>query len=482
MAKTSIQRRLIAVVILSQLLLATGIFSLSVYLTHRQLRVAFDSALNGRAMSLAALAQYSEDAGHSLEFASDLVPPPLGHDQPDLYEVRHAGRVLARSPNWPPGLAMTTDGRDTQHADFTVNGIRYRALRLENVPILDREPGMPVNDVLTVTYASPIAPMARAIGHLRLSIAMGCLGLLCVSVPLAVWGLRRGLRPLAALAASAAAVSTANWELNPPQEARDTQELAPLTRAMTSMLEVLHRAFTQQREFLANAAHELKTPVAILKSTLQSLLQRPRTSDEYRAGLEEALDDMARLEKLLHSMLRLARAEQWAAGNLRRDLTPVDVGLTCQMAIERARAVAQQRGIAIDFDANGPVLLPADPDDLELVWSNLLDNAIRFSPEGGTVRISVRTANGRGFVEVADRGPGIPPAELPHVFERFHRGDSSRARNTGGYGLGLAISKALVEAYGGTIEPRSSPGEGTRMVVSLPCSAEFTRRSWPFSV
>ena len=91
---------------------------------------------------------------------------------------------------------------------------------------------------------------------------------------------------------------------------------------MTSMLDGLHRSFTQQREFLANAAHELKTPVAILKSTLQSLLQRPRTSDEYRVGLEEALDDMARLEKLLHSMLRLARAEQWAAGNLRRDLAP----------------------------------------------------------------------------------------------------------------------------------------------------------------
>ena len=468
MAKTSIQRRLITVVILSQLLLATGIFFVSVHLTHRQLRFAFDSALNGRAMSLAALVQYSEDAGHPLEFESALVPPPLEPNYLDLYEVRHGDRVLARSANWPSDPAMTTEMRATQRADITVNGVRYRALRLENIPILDREPDVPANDVLTVTYASPIAPMARAIGHLRLYIALGCLGLLCVSVPLAVWGMRRGLRPLEALATSAGTISTSNWELNPPEEARDTLELAPLTQAMTSMLDGLHRSFTQQREFLANAAHELKTPVAILKSTLQSLLQRPRTSDEYRVGLEEALDDMARLEKLLHSMLRLARAEQWASGNLHRDLAPVDLGMTCQLAIERLEAVAQQRGVKIDFSANDPVRLPADPDDLELVWSNLLENAIRFSPEGETVRMSVDSNNGHGRVVVADHGPGIPASELPRIFERFHRADSSRARNTGGYGLGLAISKALVEAYGGTIEPQSRMGEGTRMVVTLP--------------
>ena len=125
---------------------------------------------------------------------------------------------------------------------------------------------------------------------------------------------------------------------------------------------------------------------------------------------------MARLEKLLHSMLRLARAEQWAAGSLRRDLAPVEVGMTCQLAIERMQAVAQQRGVNIDFTANGPLRLPADPDDLELVWSNLLENAIRFSPEGETVRMSMRANNGRGYVEVADQGPGIPSIRTaPHL-------------------------------------------------------------------
>ena len=278
------------------------------------------------------------------------------------------------------------------------------------------------------------------------------------------------MRPLAELTSSAAAISTANWELNPSDAARDTRELAPLTAAMTTMLEGLHRAFTQQREFLANAAHELKTPVAILKSTLQSLLQRPRAAEEYRAGLEQALDDMARLEKLLHSMLRLARAEQWAAGSSRRDLEIVDVAAVCESAIERSKPIARERNVNLEFSGNGSMLMRADPDDLELVWSNLLENAIRFSPPGETVQLRLQANGQRGLVEVEDHGPGIPPAELAHLFERFHRGDSSRARDTGGYGLGLAISKALIEAYGGTITPESTPGQGTRMKVSLPLS------------
>ena len=468
MAKTSIQRRLIIAIVISQLVLAIGLVDLSVFVTRAQLRNAFDVALHGRAMSIAALVRYSEDEPHTLLFESDLVPPPLEEGVPDLYEIlANKHTRIARSPNWPEG-GIGSPNSEGWIASFVVNGVRYRAVRLDRLPVLDREGDAPSTDVLTVIYASPIDRVTNAFSDVLLYIAVGSLVLLVISGGFALWALRRSLRPLAALATRAGAVSTSNWELNPPEEALDTLELAPLTQAMTSMLNGLHRAFTQQREFLANAAHELKTPVAVLKSTLQSLLQRPRTSDQYRAGLGEALDDMARLEKLLHSMLRLARAEQWESGNLRRDLAPVDVGVTCQVAIDHLQAVAEQRGVKIDFTANGPMRMPADADDLELVWSNLLENAIRFSPAGETVRISVHSNGGRGYVEVADQGPGIPPSEIPHIFERFHRGDASRARDTGGYGLGLAISKALIEAYGGTIEPRSRPGEGTRMIVSLP--------------
>jgi signal transduction histidine kinase len=469
MAKTSIQRRLIAAIVIAQLVLAVGLIDVAVFVTRAQLRHGFDIALQGRAMSIAALVRYAEEEPHKLYFERDLVPPPLGPGVPDLYEVfANDHTLIARSPNWPEKPDVLPPKRDRWISSYVINGVAYRALRLEHIPVLDREGDIPPTDTLTVTYASPIAPVIGAVSDVLVYIAIGSIVLLLVCVAFSFWALRRSLRPLADLADNARDVSPSNWTLNLPDEVRDTLELEPLTNAMTSMLDGLHRAFTQQREFLANAAHELKTPVAILKSTLQSLLQRPRTSEEYRAGVEEALDDMARLEKLLHSMLRLARAEQWAAVNLSRDLAPVDVAMTCQLAIQRVQAVAHQRNVTIDFTADGPMRLPADADDLTLVWSNLLENAIRFSPSGETVRMRLHANNGNGYVEVADKGPGIPATELPRIFERFHRADSSRARDSGGYGLGLAISKALIEAYGGTIEPHSRVGEGTRMIVCLP--------------
>jgi len=465
MATNSIARRLIVAVIVSQLLLAAGVFVVAVYFTHRQLVAAFNSALQGRAMSIAALVHYSEDEKPTLEFQQDLVPPPLEAAHQDLYKATdQTGRIIAQSAGWPTVLMSA----NSPYTDFDWHGEHYRALRLTHVPVLDREAATPASDFLTVEYASPILPVTRAVARLRLYIAGGCALLLCVTVPLAIWGLRRGLRPLEDLAANAALISTSNWELNPGSEAMSTEELAPLTKAMSSMLDGLRRAFTQQREFLANAAHELKTPVAILKSTLQSLLQRPRSSEEYRAGLEQALDDMARLEKLLHSMLRLARAEQWAAGSLQRDLAEIDLRSTCDTAVDFLSPLARERGVHIQVSSNGPIPVRADPEDLELVWTNLLENAVRFTPHHTSVLVRLHSDGDCGVVEIADAGPGIPADELPRIFERFHRGDTSRARDTGGYGLGLAISKAVVEAYGGSITPKSEPGVGTRMIVCIP--------------
>jgi signal transduction histidine kinase len=301
-------------------------------------------------------------------------------------------------------------------------------------------------------------------------IAVASLLLLGITVLLALWGIRRGLFPLQHLASQAALVSASNWELRLPSKSREIAELRPLTEAMTTMLARLQRSFEQQREFVGNAAHELKTPVAVLKSTLQSLLHRPRSSEEYRAGLEESLEDLERLEQLLQWMMRLARAEQWAHGALRRDLQVIDVRSTCEEAVERIRPLAKAHRTTVNLSTNGPAPFRADPEDLQLVWINLLENAVRYSPEDQSVEVAL--SGGHGLIEVAfqDHGVGIPAADLPHVFERFYRGDPSRTRATGGFGLGLAIAKALVEAYGGTITAESKPGEGTRMTVELPAN------------
>jgi signal transduction histidine kinase len=465
----SIKGRLIATVVISQALLAAGLLFAGVFYTHRRLVAALDAGLQARAMSVAALVRYTEDASGNLYFDDSLVPRSLDPDHPDFFEVwTERSGLLTRSPNWPAGLEIPA-GPD-HHWNLTLGNVPYRVSRVSHVPVLDREEGQFFQpQALTIVYASPLIRVQEQTWAAGVFIAVASLILLGATVLLSLYGIRRGLLPLQRLAAQAALVSARNWELPMPAEAEQTTELRPLTDSMIAMLERLERSFVQQREFMGNAAHELKTPVAVLKSTLQSLLHRPRNSEEYRAGVQESLEDLERLERLLQWMLRLARAEQWAHGALRRDLELIDITATCEEAVERIRGLAQSRHTSIHLATNGKVLLRADPEDLQLVWLNLLENAVRYSPEGGAVEVAVtRKDGGPARIIFQDHGIGIRPEDLPHIFERFYRGDPSRTRATGGFGLGLAIAKALVEAYGGTITAENAPTQGTRVTVELP--------------
>lgn len=465
----SIKGWLITIVVLSQTLLAAGLLVTGILYMHRQLLATLDGRIQARAMGVAALVRYTEAANGTVYFDDSLLLPSLDLSHPDLFAVwTEKSGLLARSANWPAGFEIPLTGPDHWYVNSA--GIRYRGLRLARVPVLDREEGNAFHpQTLTIVYASSTIELDQQVKRSGLYIAISSLSLLAVSILLALWGIRRGLLPLQELAGKAALVSTQNWELHLPEELQQIKELHPLAESMTTMLDRLHRSFDQQSEFLGNTAHELKTPVAVLKSTLQSLLQRPRTLEEYPAGIEHSLEDLERLEQLLQWILRLARAEQWARGALRRDLQVIDITATCEDAVERMRSLAESRHTTVHLSRNGPVFFRADPEDLQLVWVNLLENAVRYSPEGGSVEVAVSVGGGGGAqIVFEDHGAGIEPAHLPHIFERFYRGDFSRNRATGGFGLGLAIVKALVEAYGGVITADSIPGKGTRMTVVLP--------------
>lgn len=467
MLQRSIQRRLIGTVILSQALLAMGLLLAGIYYTQRRLLSTLDTGIQSRAMSVAALVRYAEDDSGNVYFDDRLVPPSLDPAHPDFFAVwTDRSGLLAKSKNWPSDLGIGSSGG--HYWKLSSGGVPYRAIRVQHIPILDREEGQPLV-TLAVVYAAPTVRLAQQVREAGVFIAGASLLLLAITGLLALWGIRRGLWPLQELATRASLVSANQWKLHVPEEAEQISELRPLTESMTTMLARLERSFTQQREFMGNAAHELKTPVAVLKSTLQSLLHRPRSSEEYRKGLEQGLEDLERLEQLLQWMLRLARAEQWAHGALRRDLQVINVAATCEEAVERIRPLAETRGTRLQLSAIGDVLLRADPEDLQLVWVNLLENAVRYSPEESSVEVTVsRNNGGPAQVVFQDHGVGIPQSDVPHIFERFYRGERSRARATGGFGLGLAIAKALVEAYGGTIAVDSQPGAGTRMTVELP--------------
>lgn len=221
MAKTSIQRRLLATIVFAQLLLAIGLVDVAVFVTRNRLRDAFDVALNGRAMSIAALVRYGEGYPPPLFFESGMVPPPIDPAAPDLYEVFANGdNLIARSSNWPEKKGVLPPRGDRWIASYSINGVPYRALRLEHIPILDREEGSTTPEYLTVTYASPVSPVMFAVREVLVYIVIGSLILLAVSGGFSIWALRRSFRPLSELTSGAASISPSNWKLEPPKEAR----------------------------------------------------------------------------------------------------------------------------------------------------------------------------------------------------------------------------------------------------------------------
>jgi signal transduction histidine kinase len=280
------------------------------------------------------------------------------------------------------------------------------------------------------------------------------------------WLLNRGLAPLRELAAQAAGVSVNSWNFVPPERARLIKELAPLTTALETVLTGLEHAFMQQRRFVGDAAHELKTAVAVLKSSLQLLTLKPRTALEYEHGIERCQLDCERLEETVAKMLTLARAETKSdSPKMAADLSQV-----LRQVSEQFESMAELKHLKIVLLAEEPVWVDVDREQLQLLCSNLLLNALQHSPAGSAVRAVVQQDGTRSELVVEDAGEGIAPEDLPHVFERFYRGDPSRSRNTGGTGLGLAICKAIASRWQGTIEIASDLGIGTKVVVRFPAA------------
>jgi signal transduction histidine kinase len=279
-----------------------------------------------------------------------------------------------------------------------------------------------------------------------------------------VWFLRRRLSPLQELAAIAGRVSTRSWEFVPPAAVLRTTELAPIALSMEELLKGLQLAFERQRQLTGDAAHELKTSIAVLKSSLQLLSMVPRTAEQYEAGLEGLLLDSARMEELVSRMLTLARLEE----------APVELSESCELqsvvrqVAQRLRPLAELKQVALDVSAAETLVVAMPAGDADLLCSSLLVNALQHSSPSQRVSVLVRALDGVTELRVADQGEGIPASALPHVFERFFRADRSRSRASGGAGLGLSICKAIVERANGTIHIQSAVGTGTEVTVTLP--------------
>jgi heavy metal sensor kinase len=246
-------------------------------------------------------------------------------------------------------------------------------------------------------------------------------------------------------------------------------ELDRLSATINGLLDRLADHLARQRDFVANAAHELRSPLAAMRTSLEVALEHDRSPEEYRELLADVVEESTALGKLVNQLLLLAEGD---SGLLRAEGGSARLDRLAARSVEMFQGIAEQGGVELRADELGPAAVQGDEAHLRQVVHNLIDNALKFTPPGGRVRVAVtaRPGSGRAVLRVSDSGVGIPPEDLPHVFERFYRADKSRSREqpSGGTGLGLSICQAIVTAYGGHLSVESKPGQGTAVTAALP--------------
>jgi signal transduction histidine kinase len=305
----------------------------------------------------------------------------------------------------------------------------------------------------------------RSAGLIAITVAL--LVALVVALAVSVYATRRITRPVAALAAAASEVAAGRYEVQVPAPALGG-EFDSLTTSFASMAERLQAVEATRRRLLADLAHEMRTPVATLDAYLEGVEDGLATLDVDTVGMLRG--QTRRLARLADDISAVSRAEERQLDLHRTLIAPLALARSAVDAVADRYAAARV-DLAVEALHEGPAV-SVDPDRFGQVLGNLLDNALRHTPAGGRVKVTVSAAGSQVVFEVADTGEGIAAAHLPHLFERFYRVDSARDRSSGGSGIGLAIVKAVVEAHGGAVSADSPGlGAGTRFRVQVPAAA-----------
>jgi signal transduction histidine kinase len=463
MKTTSIVRQATASVLGIELFCAVCFAGTAIW-HEREIRFrALDVSLQGRSDSLIGAVQDAEDPEDRVKVdPAEFSPPPT-----DIYAVYSPDhRLVGSSPSaCSEVIAQLGEGVRS----IRVGGHRYRVLERQALRIIDREEtgGVGLRRPVTVIYAIRTDRLWHGVMEAARFDILLSLGLLCATAVLIVYLLRKLLKPLNELAAEAASIRASSLQFSPPDSALRARELKPLAEALSQSMVRLRLAFETERRFINDAAHELKTAVAVVRSSIQVLSMRTRSVEEYQSGLDRVLIDNQRVEDVVSSMLTLAYFE----ADSQAMSAGIDLGEEIDVVTQGLSTYAESCGISIVPRIEPGTGVYLKPAAVHVLASNLIMNAIQHSFAGSEVLVTVcrpESSKHVATLEVKDFGAGISPDSLPHVFERFFREDPSRSRNTGGVGLGLAICKNIVERAGGSIQIQSAKGQGTIITVSFP--------------
>jgi signal transduction histidine kinase len=326
-------------------------------------------------------------------------------------------------------------------------------------------------EVTVRTSSGPTVLAGQSLAAVRaelwsLVVTLAALGAAAIAVSLAGgrWLVDRALRPIDRISATARTMIDGDFGARIPVERVET-ELTQVARALNEAFDRLHGSLERQRRFTADASHELRTPLATLSTEVQWALARERPPDDYRRALDACRRAATRMHAIVERLLALARAEAGADDDRR---VPVRLDELVHQVAADLEPLAAARNIAIEVDA-APVSAPGVPDRLLDAVTNVVANAVGYNVEGGRVRIALRERDGQAELAVRDTGIGIAAADLPRIFDPFFQADPARNR---GAGLGLAVTRAIVERHGGAVGCESRPGAGTTVTIRLPQAAD----------
>jgi two-component system OmpR family sensor kinase len=453
----------LAVVVVVLACSATGAYWMLRHAVHSQL----DAALLALAETEKAMLMEAGDQSVKInETAPGPAPPSFVRLDRLIQVVDGSGRVVARSANLgaarlpaPPSLLSRLARGETVFETLPAFG--EEPVRMVSIPL--QRPG----SQLVIQVAGSLDDARKAMKSAGLLFVAMTFGLL-VAVGIAGTSLtRRAFRAIDEVVQQARRIGEASLGERLPHPGTH-DEIGRLVDTLNEMLGRLEQGFESQRRFTADASHELRSPLSRLRAELEITLRRPRCVAEYKQTLRSCLEEVERLTRLVEELLELARLDA------RQERVPYEiVSLNALLAevVRLQQPLARERSICVLTEESQPVAARVAGAPLSLVFSNILENALKFSPPSGTVTIRLGFDGPDAVVSISDSGPGIGFGEAARLFERFYRGSAARADGMPGTGLGLALSQAIVRNCGGVIEASNLPEGGARFTVRLPLAS-----------
>ena len=419
-----------------------------------------DESLRSTAETVASAYVEEFEETHSLAKAGQVVLAELVFPNRYVEVTDNNGRPIASTRNLsetalPIPSPALSQARQRGLSLVTVNGLRVAIVPLSS----DRELGF-------ATVAEPLSVIDEGLRRLRRDFYAGVPLILLLASAGGYFLARKSLSPIASMNLQTQHITaerlSSRLDVDNPRD-----ELGQLATTINDLLTRLETSFKEQQRFIADASHELRTPLAVLRGETEVALNKPRTVAEYQESLSLIKDEAERLSRIVEDLFMLARQPINAPMVLLKE--PLSLNKTVRDCARAAQVLAIRKGVQLNTESDSEsILLRGDDELLKRMILNLLDNAVKYTPEGGKISVALARHNGNARISVRDTGIGISQTDQAHVFDRFFRVDKTRSRALGGAGLGLSIVAWIVESHGGKIDLQSTPGQGSLFTVELP--------------